>query len=386
MFSSYFEFYGGNNPIINYWKEVYANDKVFNQVDNKWYFAVWRGIYKNNITNWRIIKFKHNELKNKTVDSYDTYKLNLIWIWYPFSWWYDIGIETKQGGFSAWWFETYPNIKSVYRWDGDGEPNTPEIDFKTVKITDWNLKNQNNIINNNDEIKVTVKNKDISENPIYQLESNYFNWLSMTNELETNNISSLIPAEIKLSDGEYGKYLTNLIVSNYKIKKLLNLFSTIKNSLYSKLKWINLINHVNENFVKLSFLQSINILNQIEISAIWGYGNYDINIFIEKPNEKIIAGKDINLELIKSCPIGTKVSGVKDRNTYLILIEDDIWYLYKNGIEDEKSYSNKAVADFLKQSNSVIFSYLPKKEQIEINNLKLFNKNNEKLSLITLEI
>ncbi len=81
----------------------------------------------------------------------------------------------------------------------------------------------------------------------------------------------------------------------------------------------------------------------------WGYGNYDINIFIEKPNEKIIAGKDINLELIKGCPIGTKVSGVKDRNTYLILIEDDIWYLYKNGIEDEKSYSNIAVADFLKK-------------------------------------
>ncbi|WP_338956470.1 lipoprotein [Spiroplasma endosymbiont of Polydrusus cervinus] len=117
---------------------ISSQEKQFNKVDNKWYFAVWRGIYKNNITDWRIIKFKHNELKNKTVDSYDTYKLNLIWIWYPFSWWYDIGIETKQGGFSAWWFETYPNIKSVYRWDGDGEPNTPEIDFKTGKIINQN--------------------------------------------------------------------------------------------------------------------------------------------------------------------------------------------------------------------------------------------------------
>ncbi|WP_348734824.1 hypothetical protein [Spiroplasma endosymbiont of Ammophila pubescens] len=126
-------------------------------------------------------------------------------------------------------------------------------------------------------------------------------------------------------------------------------------------------------------------LNQIEISGIWGYGNYDINIFIEKSNEKIIEGKDINLELIKNCPILTKASG-KNRNTYLELIKDDTWYLYKNGVEDEKSYSNKAVADFLKQSNSIIFSYPPTKEQININNLQLFNINNEKLSLITLEI
>ncbi|WP_338991367.1 hypothetical protein [Spiroplasma endosymbiont of Seladonia tumulorum] len=68
------------------------------------------------------------------------------------------------------------------------------------------------------------------------------------------------------------------------------------------------------------------------------------------------------------------------------LIEDNTWYLYKNGIEDENSYSNIAVVNFLKQSNSVIFSYSPTKEKININNLQLFNKNNEKLSLITLEI
>jgi hypothetical protein len=60
--------------------------------------------------------------------------------------------------------------------------------------------------------------------------------------------------------------------------------------------------------------------------------------------------------------------------------------LYKKCIKDEKYYSNKAVVDFLKQSNSIIFSYQSTKEQININNLQLFNKNNEKLSLITLEI
>ncbi|RUO85688.1 hypothetical protein, partial [Spiroplasma endosymbiont of Megaselia nigra] len=270
--------------------------------------------------------------------------------------------------------------------DGTNEPNTPFISPKTGQITDWNLKQQNNI-NNDDEIKVTVKNKDISENPIYQLEANYFNWLSITNELETNNIPSLIPAEIKLSDGEYGKYLTNLIVSNDKIEEYLNYFSQWYRLLYSKAVWISTIKSLLEDNIKITFQKHEKIfnLNQIEISGIWGYGNYDINIFIEKTNEKIIEGKDINLELIKSTSIGTKVSG-KDRDTYLQLIEFNVWYLYKNGIEDEKSYSNIAVVNFLKQSNSVIFSYPPVKEQINIDNLQLFNKNNEKLSLITLEI
>ncbi len=37
------------------------------------------------------------------------------------------------------------------------------------------------------------------------------------------------------------------------------------------------------------------------------------------------------------------------------------------------------VVNFLKQSNSVIFYYSPVKEQINIDNLQLFNKNNEKI-------
>jgi len=44
----------------------------------------------------------------------------------------------------------------------------------------------------------------------YYLFTAVFFLSTITNELETNNIPSLIPAEIKLSDGEYGKYLTNL--------------------------------------------------------------------------------------------------------------------------------------------------------------------------------
>ncbi|WP_253301270.1 hypothetical protein [Spiroplasma endosymbiont of Phyllotreta cruciferae] len=382
--SLYFNFSGGTIPPIpiNFWQEIFEKNRPLKEIDNKYYFVVWRS---DTNSNWRIIKFLNDTNSKKELDSYGRYKL----IFKEYSPFYDFTllIRGERGDVDHTWKNdngTY--FKFLYRWDGTNEPNTPFISPKTGQITDWNLKQQNNI-NSNDEIKVTVKNKDISENPIYQLEANYFNWLSITNELETNNIPSLIPAEIKLSDGEYGKYLTNLIVSNNKIEEYLNYFSQWYRLLYSKAVWANMTKDLVKDNIKISFYnhQKLFILNQIELSGIWGYGNYDINIFVEKPNEKIIEGKDINLELIKNCPNETKVSG-KDRNTYLQLIENNTWYLYKNGIEDEKSYSNIAVVNFLKQSNSVIFSYPPVKEQININNLHLFNKNNEKLSLITIEI
>ncbi|RUO85988.1 hypothetical protein D9R21_05680 [Spiroplasma endosymbiont of Megaselia nigra] len=384
LISSYFNF-SDIGPIppepINYWQEVYVNDKPFNTVDDKYYFVVWK------TNTWNITKFKNNTLIDRTHPSIEldskkadeTYKLNLEWL---------RAITTlvirSYSVISDW---PAPRFKTVYRWNGIDEPLKPQINSSTGQIIDWNLKNKTNIMNNNDKIKVTVKNKDISENHIYQLEANYFNWLSITNELETNNIPSLIPAEIKLSDGEYGKYLTNLIVSNNNIEEYLNYFSQWYTLFYSKTNWISITKNLIEDNIKITFQKHEKLfnLNQIEISGMWGYGNYDINISVDKSNEKTIAGKDINLELIKNCPIGTKVSG-KDRNTYLQLIEEDTWYLWKNGVEDENSYSNKAVVDFLKKSNSIIFSYPSIKEEININNLQLFNEKNEKLSLITLEI
>ncbi|WP_338988824.1 hypothetical protein [Spiroplasma endosymbiont of Seladonia tumulorum] len=101
-------------------------------------------------------------------------------------------------------------------------------DLKNINIENIKLNNFKNINNN------------ISENKVYQLETNFFNWLSITNELETNNIPSLIPAEIKLSDGEYGKYLTNLIISNNKLEICLEkLFDFHKESIiYSKIRMI----------------------------------------------------------------------------------------------------------------------------------------------------
>ncbi|WP_338989626.1 hypothetical protein [Spiroplasma endosymbiont of Seladonia tumulorum] len=196
---------------------------------------MWHG---NVNDDWKIIKFKYDKYeKNKVLDKYNNYELQLFQTGKAEQgYWKSICLVDNNGisKYFAWSF--YPNyFKSVYRWNNDIEPNLPFISFKTGQITDWNLKQQVNINNNkNNEIKVNVKNNDISENPIYQLEANYFNWLSITNELETNSIPSLIPAEIKLSDGEYGKYLTNLIVSNYKIEEYLNYFSQRYRLIYSK--------------------------------------------------------------------------------------------------------------------------------------------------------
>jgi len=196
--------------------------------------------------------------------------------------------------FSPYYFELISNPRELETGYWEFEDCQVQLKSLYFKFLDKNI----NLINN-----------DISENPVYKLEANFFNWLSITNELETNNIPSLIPAEIKLSDGEYGKYLTNLIVSNDKLEEYLNHFSQWYSFFYSKAVWISTIKNLVEDNIKISFQKHEKTfnLNQIEISGIWGYGNYNIIIFTEK-------------------------------------------------------------------------------EQIIINNLELFNKNNEKLSLIKLEI
>ncbi|WP_342256060.1 hypothetical protein [Spiroplasma endosymbiont of Poecilobothrus nobilitatus] len=74
--SSYFNFSGGSIPPtpINYWEEVCAQEKPFNQVDNKYYFVVWHG-YENN--DWRIIKFKNTTATMK-IDNDDNRQLKKL--------------------------------------------------------------------------------------------------------------------------------------------------------------------------------------------------------------------------------------------------------------------------------------------------------------------
>ncbi len=112
-----------NQTIRDNLEWIAKHEKLFNTVDNKWYYVVWRGD-KND--NWRIIKFKNNQqdkLKNK--DEYGKYKLALV----QYLDWHSIFDLTIQKGNLTWifWHNDNQNFKSVYRWNGD-EKKLPNLD------------------------------------------------------------------------------------------------------------------------------------------------------------------------------------------------------------------------------------------------------------------
>ncbi|GAA6238943.1 MAG: hypothetical protein SPLM_10600 [Spiroplasma phoeniceum] len=117
--SSYFNFSGGPTPPtpINYWKEVYAKEKPFSQVDNKYYFVVWRG---EKTDDWKIIKFKHSDLQEKILDSYNRFKLKRKIGLHPYP---DLVIDVNIFNHEWWEFNINIYFKSVYRWNNDSEPN-----------------------------------------------------------------------------------------------------------------------------------------------------------------------------------------------------------------------------------------------------------------------
>ncbi|BDT04528.1 hypothetical protein [Spiroplasma ixodetis] len=130
---------------------------------------------------------------------------------------------------------------------------------------------------------IKLKNNDISQNELFKLDDNQFNWLSITNELESNNIPSLIPADWTLGNGEYGKYFTREIISNNKIENFLNLYGSNKSQLFSKLEFYEEILQIdNKNEFELQIKNPINNLNRIEISGIFGAGNYDLILITDK--------------------------------------------------------------------------------------------------------
>ncbi|WP_339041204.1 hypothetical protein [Spiroplasma endosymbiont of Apeira syringaria] len=105
----------------------------------------------------------------------------------------------------------------------------------------WQFKNAKVILKSayfdfTDINNIKLKNNDISQNELFKLDDNQFNWLSITNELESNNIPSLIPADWTLGNGEYGKYFTKIIIDKNKIKNVLNLYGSNKSQLFSKLE------------------------------------------------------------------------------------------------------------------------------------------------------
>ncbi|WP_338987893.1 hypothetical protein [Spiroplasma endosymbiont of Dasysyrphus albostriatus] len=130
---------------------------------------------------------------------------------------------------------------------------------------------------------IKLKNNDISQNELFKLDDNQFNWLSIANDLESNNIPSLIPAEWTLANGEFGKYFTRIIINKNKIENILNLYGSNKSQLFSKLEFYKEISKIdNDNEFELQIENPINNLNRIEISGIFGAGNYDLILITDK--------------------------------------------------------------------------------------------------------
>ncbi|WP_342218540.1 hypothetical protein [Spiroplasma endosymbiont of Amphimallon solstitiale] len=167
---------------------------------------------------------------------------------------------------------------------------TPDVvwEFKDVKVILKSVYFDFTDVNN-----IKLKNNDISQNELFKLDDNQFNWLSITNELESNNIPSLIPADWTLGNGEYGKYFTRTIIEKNKIENALNLYGSNKSQLFSKLEFYKEISQIdNDNQFELQIENPINNLNRIEISGIFGAGNYDLTLITNKQKINL---KNINL-------------------------------------------------------------------------------------------
>ncbi|WP_338991113.1 lipoprotein [Spiroplasma endosymbiont of Seladonia tumulorum] len=98
-------------PENSNWKLVTDIKNEFKEKNNKWYFFciertdfTLKKYYSTSLWENNGINIEYNNAKN-----------------------IKIGFETIK----------IIDIKSIYRWDGKGEPQTPQIDTNTGKITDW---------------------------------------------------------------------------------------------------------------------------------------------------------------------------------------------------------------------------------------------------------
>ncbi|WP_338989787.1 lipoprotein [Spiroplasma endosymbiont of Seladonia tumulorum] len=109
-----------------------SQEKPFDNVDNKYYYVVWRG---NKNDSWRLIKFQNNQqdkLKNK--DEYDNYKLALV---QDLDWnnTFDLTIQ-KNNLKWIFWHKDIQYFKAVYRWNLEDtqEPNLILDENNNIKV------------------------------------------------------------------------------------------------------------------------------------------------------------------------------------------------------------------------------------------------------------
>lgn len=143
-----------------------------------------------------------------------------------------------------------------------------------------------------DTVNIKMKNNNVAVNQLYKLDDNQFNWLSISNNLEANDIPSLVPADITLASGEYGKYYSRVMVSKAKLESLLNLYSS-DNNLFDKLEWFNTIKDIiDNNYTEFILTAALLNFNHIDLTAIDAYGLYSFIIETSNGNVEI---RDIEL-------------------------------------------------------------------------------------------
>ncbi|AHF58240.1 hypothetical protein [Spiroplasma eriocheiris] len=181
-------------------------------------------------------------------------------------------------------------LLSPYYFELVSKPEKKDDNYYEFKDCIVILKSEYFDFTDPENIKFKVNN--LSTNKIFKLTNNEFSWISISNFLETNDIPSLIPRDITLASGEYGKYFTNLIIPKNKLNEALKLYGS-ENNLYNKISWINKISNLGTNeIIEFTLQKNITKLNLINISSIDGSGKYDIEL--KTKNSSIII-KEIDL-------------------------------------------------------------------------------------------
>ncbi|MCL8210087.1 hypothetical protein [Spiroplasma attinicola] len=164
-------------------------------------------------------------------------------------------------------------------------------DFKDCKVI---LKSEYfNFSKINGIVKTTIKNKYLSQNKLFHLDENQFNWLSITNKLEVNAIPLLLPPDWKLSDGEFAKYFTNLLIKKENIDEVLSMYGKLQSTLYSKFELFNMFKNIISNEFILNNEKPLDAITGIEISGIFGNGNYNLSLLTNTNQEILI--NNVNL-------------------------------------------------------------------------------------------
>ncbi|RUO86601.1 lipoprotein [Spiroplasma endosymbiont of Megaselia nigra] len=116
-----------NQEIRNNLEWIAPQEKPFDNIDNKWYYVVWRGEEKNN---WRIINFNYNFNNTKKIDTYNSFILYITAI-KKLQIWNEINKNWTE------WSNDKNKIqyKYVYRWNSNTqEPNLILDENGNIKV------------------------------------------------------------------------------------------------------------------------------------------------------------------------------------------------------------------------------------------------------------